>query len=146
MALLDNEHYNRVIVKGKEAVHSLKNGEIENFFKLSEIAWNEFPEPKENWNQSFNFLKMVLKNSLKLKRFDEFEKWLKRFESVEKNLNLGEEEYLFYKGVYHFENSQFEISKEVFNQMFKVDKGRSFEDQDPKYKDFYLNPEKYIKE
>ncbi|CAM4413474.1 hypothetical protein [Zobellia nedashkovskayae] len=144
MAVLESDAYDKVIVKGKEALQSLKENNFDHFDKYSEEAWNLFPDPKESWNQAFNFSKMILKTFLEDNKLEKAEIWYNRMRLIEENLGLWPEEYEFYSGVIYFEKEEFEKAQKHFNNMFQLDKGRSFEGEDPKYKDFYLNPKKYI--
>jgi hypothetical protein len=48
------------------------------------------------------------------------------------------------KGKIDFESGNYSSAYDNFKIAFQDSKGREFEGEDPKYKDFYLRPEKYI--
>lgn len=65
--------------------------------------------------------------------------------SQNNNLHLMDFDLSFNIGKYHFETSDFEKAKEEWDLLIRQQGLRYFEDEDPKYLDFYKNPEKFIK-
>jgi tetratricopeptide (TPR) repeat protein len=144
MAVLEQEIFNNVISIGKKAIESLKLGDIDAFFALSEEAWNQFPKPRNNWNQEYNFTKMVFNHSMKLERLLKARVWLDRMIENNNNLHHSDEECLFYEGKYCFEIREYKTALKKWKTVVKEAGFRYFEDLDPKYLDFYKNPEKYF--
>ena len=140
MALLENEEYEKVMAVGKEAVENLKNGNIDAFFALAEKAWNLFPQPKDNWNQAYNFSKMVFKHSINNDSVDEAKKWLDRMIANNNNLHLFDIDIDFNEGKYYFETEDFKQALEKWKYVVSEAGLRYFEDEDSKYLEFYKNP------
>jgi hypothetical protein len=57
MLLLDQDKFDKVVEKGKKAVTAIKIQDIETFIQKSEEGWDKFPEPKNTWNQGYNYAK-----------------------------------------------------------------------------------------
>jgi tetratricopeptide (TPR) repeat protein len=145
MALLDEEKYAVVIFHGKQAVKELNNNNIKEFSIHAENGWESFPNPKNNWNQGYNYAKMIYRGFSKNKLHDQAKVWLNRMIDNNNNLHLEDEEVWFETAKYHFEIREYNESLEKFKKVVEVDGFRYFEDEDPKYLDFYKNPDKYIK-
>ncbi|QWX84248.1 hypothetical protein H0I23_00935 [Cellulophaga sp. HaHaR_3_176] len=146
MAVLENKFYDKVIAKGKAAVEYIKKGDVGNFFKLSEEAWELFPEPKKNWNQGYNFSKMAFKHAITNDKLDKAKRWLNRMQENNNNLHNFDGECDYYVGLYHFEIAEYERALEIWKEV-ELDAGlRYFEGDKPEYLDFYLHPEQYIKD
>lgn len=145
MALLESEIYNKVIEVGKKAVAALQNNDLDNCDKYAEQGWQQFPEPKENWNQGYNYAKSFFKSALKNGRFETAKKWLNRMIANNNRLHNFDEECQFYVGEYLFETGEYEQALANFKEIVKEAGLRYFKNEDPKYLDFYKNPQKYIK-
>jgi len=143
MAVLENKEYDKVITVGKEAVQSLKNGKISEFFTLADKAWGLFPEPKENWNQAYNFSKMVFKHSINNNSKDEAKKWLDRMIENNNNLHLFDIDIDFNEGKFYFETKGFDQALEKWKYVVDEAGFRYFESEKPEYLEFYKNPKKY---
>jgi hypothetical protein len=72
-------------------------------------------------------------------------KWLNRMITVNNNLNQSDEELRFYIAEYEFDNGDYENALINFKEVVRIAGKRYFEGEDPKYLDFYKNPNKYIK-
>ncbi len=146
MAILEAIIYDEIIVIGKKSVESIKKGDLNNFIKFSELAWNKFPEPKENWNQTYNFCKMVFKHLINSSLLCQAEEWLNRMVLNNNKLHLFDVDIDFNIGKLHFEMKDYTRALEKWNYVVKEAGYRYFERENSKYKDFYLNPEKYTNE
>lgn len=145
MAILDDEKYSVVISHGKLAVKELNNNNIKEFSVHANNGWELFPNPKDNWNQGYNYAKMVYKGFFKNKLYEQAKVWLNRMIENNNNLHLEDEEVWFETGKFQFETKEFKESLQKFKQVVKAADFRYFEDEDTKYLDFYKNPSKYIK-
>ncbi len=111
-------------------------------------AYKIIPQPREKYNESYNYCSYVLDYILD----EEYEvnnalKWLQELELIANFQKTWEGSYEFYAAKTYFVIGQFEKAIEYFDKCIEIGKGmRYFEDEDPKYKDFYLNPEKYTNE
>jgi len=143
MALLDAEIYNNVIEVGKKAVAALQRNDWENFEKYAEQGWQRFPEPKENWNQAYNYAKMVYKGFFNNGKFDNAKLWLNRMIAHTNCLHLFHGELEFEIGKYKFETGLYEEALDYFMIATKEGGGmRYFEGEDKKCREFYKSPEK----
>jgi hypothetical protein len=81
---------------------------------------------------------------MKLGNLVESEKWVNQLEAIDNNLNISRGIVCFTKGQVFFEKKDFKQAQANFKESVKEGKGlRYFEDEDPKYLDFYTHPEKY---
>jgi len=143
MAVLETEIYNNVIEVGKKAVAALQSNDLENFEQYAEQGWQKFPEPRENWNQAYNYAKMVFNGAFKNGRFETVKIWLNRMIANNNNLHNFDGEIEFFIGIYKFEVGLYEEALEYFMIATREGGGvRYFENQDKKYREFYKNPEK----
>ena len=144
MPVLENEKYNKVIAVGKEAVQNLKSGNTKSFFTLAEKAWELFPEPKEDWNQAYNFSKMVFNHSINNTSIDEAKKWLDRMIHNNNNLHLFDYDVDFNEGKYLFETGNYQEALAKWKYVVNEAGLRYFEREKPEYLEFFKNPEKLI--
>ncbi len=145
MAVLETERYNNVITYGKEAINSLKNNDIDKFATLAETGWECFPEPKNSWNQGYNYAKMIYKGFLNHKQFAHAKIWLNRMIENNNTLHLFDEDCFFNYAKYQFEMGEYKDSFDKFSRVVEEAGFRYFDDEDPKYLDFYKHPEKYMR-
>ena len=145
MAEFESNIYNEIIEIGKKAVVALQSNHLEKFEEYAEKGWEVFPEPKNNWNQGYNYAKMVFKGAFNNKKLELAKLWLNRMIANNNCLHLEDEECQFYVGKYLFETNEYEKALANFKEVVKIAGFRYFEDEDPKYLDFYKNPHKYMK-
>ncbi len=145
MAVLDQVLYDRVIEVGKKAIEKLKEDNLDDFYILSEDAWLQFPEPRTNWNQAFNFSKMIYKHCMNNSNFFTAKIWLNRMIENNNNLHLSDDDVWFETAKYQYEVGDYKESYDKFKLVVEDAGFRYFEGEDPKYLNFYKNPEKYIK-
>lgn len=104
--------------------------------KLLEMAWDEIPEPKGLYGESYDIVKDIIETYFTISSFDQAEKWLEKlFVSGLDRIDAGERE--FYCGRVSFELENYEVAKEYFRIAEKKSAGRCFEDEDTKYLKFY---------
>jgi len=139
MALLDNQNYNKVIEVGKKAFESLRNNDLDNFEVYAEEAWDLFPSPKENWNQAYNFSKMIFKGYLDNQKFDNAKIWLNRMIENNNCLHLFDADLQFNIGKYYFEIKDFNEAYERWKKVVYDAGYRYFENEKPEYLKFYQN-------
>jgi hypothetical protein len=106
-------------------------------------AWDDLPKEKLVNDERVLIAEFLIDEYTKFKNFDLAYSWANILLSDRQdNLsNVG-----MVLGKIDFEAKKYDSAYEHFDTAFKDSKGREFEGEDPKYKDFYLNPEKYIKE
>ena len=142
---LDKSTQDKIDKLVDEAYEEFQQGKHENSFKLLFDAWALFPEPKKKWNESFNLATYIINDYLTLDDLANAEKWLSRLEEIDNNLNISKGTVLFIKGKISFEKGEYQSAHESFKASVKEGEGfRYFEDEDPKYLDFYTHPEKYM--
>lgn len=116
----------------------------ESSFNLLFEAWDLYPSPKKNWNDSFNLVTYIVGDYLKLNDLPNAEKWSIQLEEIDHNLHISKGTVFFIKGKIAFEKGEYNKAQEKFKQSIKEGQGfRYFEDEDPKYLDFHTHPEKY---
>lgn len=108
-------------------------------------AYEIIPEPKEEYNESYNYCSYVLGYILNENyNLEMAENWLKELEKINTNQKCWSGSYEFYAGKTYFELRKYSLAKKFFDICVEIGKGtRYFEDENPKYLDFYKNPEKY---
>jgi hypothetical protein len=145
MPLLDQDKYNLVIEEGKAAVAAIKVQDIDTFLQKAEAGWDKFPEPKDSWNQGYNYAKMVFKHLLDLNRLTDAKLWLNRMIDNNNKLQNFPAEVRFYIGVYHFEIGDYATALDKWRWVVNDAGLRFFEDQKPEYLAFYNKPESLLK-
>ncbi|KGN75096.1 hypothetical protein HQ47_04140 [Porphyromonas macacae] len=142
MALLDEQSFNFVIIHGKEAVAALKENNIEAFLSLAEKGWECFPEPRNNWNQGYNYAKMVFEGALKNGSYPEAKVWLNRMIDNNNNLHLFDYDLLHNIGKYYFETGKYDKAIENWEKVVKDAGFRYFENEKAEYLNFYKKAKK----
>ncbi len=137
MAVLDPERYENVILKGKQSVIMLKENNLEGFIKFAEEGWALFPDPKESWNQGYNYAKMVFKGAFEREKMDWAKIWLQRMVDNNNCLKLYTYECEYYEGKYYFEMENYQLAFEKFRYVISNTGVRYFDDHDVKYLKFY---------
>jgi tetratricopeptide (TPR) repeat protein len=145
MPLLDQERYDKVVEKGKEAVTAIKNQDVETFIQKAEEGWDKFPEPKDTWNQAYNYAKMIFKHLLENRRLDDAKIWLNRMIDNNNTLQHFDREVTFNAGKYYFESGDYKTAFDKWQEVVKDTGFRYFESEKKEYLDFYNNPGKLLK-
>jgi tetratricopeptide (TPR) repeat protein len=127
-----------------EAYEYFQKGNTKESFSNYNKAFDLILEPKNKYGESFNIIKYLLDDYITIKDKD---KAYEKIKDLEKYYGLrydaGELELI--KGKTFFEFEDYNEALQYFDIAFKKSKGREFQDEDPKYLDFYKNPDKYIK-
>ena len=100
---------------------------------------------KKNWNEAYSLAKEIYQAYLLDEKYDEAKEWLNRMIENNNNLHLEDEDVWFETAKYQFEVGDYNESFDKFKLVVEDAGFRYFEGEDPKYLDFYKNPEKYIK-
>ncbi|NDV66667.1 hypothetical protein [Bacteroides sp. 224] len=144
MAVLDDKIQEEIFRLENLAYERFQENKIDEYFKLSEEAWSLYPEPKNNWNEAYNSAMYIVNVCFSIKDYDRAKKWLNEMINVNNNLHQSDEELAHYIGKYHFDTGNYEEALMRFKEVVQEAGFRYFEDEDPKYLDFYRNPEKYM--
>jgi tetratricopeptide (TPR) repeat protein len=123
-----------------------QEGNVSKSFELLKKAWSLYPEPKKDWTEAYNTAKYLFEDYMEIEEYDEAKKWLNEMIENNNNLNHSYEDCLFNIGKYKFCVHQYEEALSHFKKVVKDAGYRYFEDEDPKYLDFYKHPDKYIKQ
>jgi tetratricopeptide (TPR) repeat protein len=142
MPLLDQEKYDKVVEKREEAVTAIKSQDVETFIQKAEEGWAKFPEPKNTWNQGYNYAKTIFRHLLNNRRLDEAKIWLNRMVDNNNTLQLFDREVTFNVGKYYFEKGEYKKALERWQEVVKDTGFRYFESEKKEYLDFYTNPDK----
>ena len=145
MPVLDQERYDKVVEKGKEAVTAIKNQDVDTFLQNAEEGWDKFPEPKNTWNQGYNYAKMIFKHLLDHHRLDDAQIWLNRMIDNNNTLQHSDREVTFNVGKYYFEKGDYKNAFEKWQEVVKDTGMRYFESEKKEYLDFYNNPGNRLK-
>lgn len=128
-----------------EAYEDFTEKNYKTSFQKYEQCLQLIPEPKKEYGESSNVIEWMIENYLIIEEYNKAIEWVEKLGLFLKNQEiLGDWEFL--KGKVFFESKDFEKSLKNFKISFAKTNGTCFIDQDPKYKDFYLHPEKYIKD
>lgn len=121
--------------------------EEKNHKKIIELElekWDILPNIKEDFDESFFIAKSLVDEYTQLKNEIETSKWIKLLFLCDKErIDDGEREFIAGKSFFEF--NEFQKAYDEFKIAFHKSEGRSFKDEDPKYLEFYRNPEKYLK-
>ena len=111
--LLDEERYASVIEYGRDAVIKINEGNLKDGFESADKGWDAFPESGA--------------------------KWLERMTENNDNLHLFDEELEHMKAKYAYENGELDKAFEILQKLVKIKavSFRYFDNDDPKYKEFY---------
>lgn len=145
MAILDYKRQRQIDSLSESAYEVLDMGDFNSCLCLHEQAWSMYPEPRNNWNEAYNTARYAVDDCFSKLDLKNTKKWLDRMIYVNDNLHQSDEEVMFYIGKYNFEIKDYDTALTAFNNVVKIAGIRYFEDENPKYLDFYRHPEKFIK-
>lgn len=140
-SLISHEH---------ELVYEMYQEENPDFIKIENSIlriWKLLPLPKENWTESFRTANSLFVLYLEdLKDFNKARAWLDKLKEIEGKIGYSLGQVLFLEGRLFYEQGEYDKARESFKASVKEGRGfRYFEDEDPKYLDFYTHPEKHTK-
>ncbi|MDR2147821.1 MAG: hypothetical protein LBE91_15320 [Tannerella sp.] len=144
MAVLDLKLQNEIDRKRFEA-NEFYLTDKKQYFKLKYEAWDLYPEPKENWAESYSLAKDFFETYLEENDFENAKEWLNKMIVHNNILHLMDNDLWFNMGKYYFETSKYDEAFNHFKSVVKEAGFRYFENEDKKYLEFYKNPQKYIK-
>ncbi len=145
MAILEKKLQDKIDALIDEAYQNYLDGNYEQSYSMQLEAWSIFPEPKNQWNEVYNTAKYIFEDRILLRQIELAKKWLNEMISHNNNLHLMDFDLSFNIGKYHFENGEYQKAHNEWANLVRQRGYRYFEGEDPKYLDFYKNPEKYIK-
>ncbi len=143
MAVLDIEIQSKIDDLINQANENWENREV--YYDKIISAWNLYPLPKENWNEAYNTAKEIFEAYIIDEKIDKAKEFLNYMIIHNNNLHLFDYDLSFNLGKYYFEIKQFQKALDEWQNLVNQIGYNYFEDEDPKYLDFYQNPEKYIK-
>jgi len=127
--------FEALINESNEQFHSGKHQES---MLLLEEAWELIPEPKGIYSESYHVVEDIIDTLFLLQDFNKAYEWsTKIFTTGFMRFDTGGKEFISAKAAY--ELGEFDLAKEFFNFAFKKSEGRCFEDEDPKYLEFFKN-------
>ena len=142
MELLESAFYNNVVEEGKKAVAALKANDIDSFLDFAEKGWMHFPEPQDNWNQGYNYAKMIFKGALDNQRFDSAKVWLNRMIENNNTLHNFNTDVWFNLGKYLYETGERQAACEKWQAVADEAGLRYFENEKPAYLEFFKAAQK----
>jgi hypothetical protein len=144
MAILDKKTQDKIDnLRFNSNQYFLK--EREKYYEMKKEAWNLYPEPKNNWNESYSLAKDIFESYLFEEKKTETIEWLNIMIHSNNELHYFDDDCLFNIAKYKFRVKEYEESLKKFKEVVKEAGMRYFEDEDEIYIDFYLHPENYIK-
>lgn len=142
---LPEEIYDRFDELSDEAFELFEEEKYEESFIKYEECLSIIPEPKRDYGDASGVIEWMVENYLKIGDFKNAISWVEKLGDYLKNLEImGDLEFL--KGKVYFGSGELTKAYDNFKIAFAKTKGSCFKEQDPKYRDFYLRPEEYMKE
>jgi len=138
----DQQKVDQLVDKAYEAY---KSGQKDKSFELLKKAYLVFTEPKE-FPEAYTVAKYSFEDYMKEKDYDNAKVWLNNMIENNNNLHHSDSECSFAVAKYQFKNNEFEEALKLFKEIVSDAGMRYFENEDSEYKDFYLNPQKHMKQ
>lgn len=136
------EFENKIFAGREELIKGRENLDFEKGYKMLEAAWEELPEPKYNYNESFLIADWIVEFAVLAKDEAMMKKWIVHIDDADPSRpNFGERENR--KGEVAFECGDLDKAYEYFDAAFKKSGIRAVREK--KYKEFYLNRKKELK-
>jgi tetratricopeptide (TPR) repeat protein len=115
-------------------------GNLDKSISLLEQAWDELPNNKVEYDESFLIVWGILDIAIILKDIKRMKKWVdKIFIADPERGDTGERE--LWAGKVAYEIGEFSKAKEYFDIAFKKSRGRCFGPKDSEYLKFYKSEE-----
>ncbi|MCM3170966.1 hypothetical protein [Paenibacillus sp. MER 99-2] len=119
-----------------ESNEQFQNGKQKESIVLLEEAWELIPEPKGIYSESYHLVEDIIDTLFLLQDFNKAYEWSKKiFITGFMRFDTGTKEFISAKAA--FELGKFDLARDFFNFAFKKSEGRCFEDEDPKYLEFF---------
>lgn len=116
------------------------------YFEMKLKAWELYPKPKNNWSEAYSLAKDFFRVYLRENENEKAMEWLERMIENNESLHLDDDDINFNIGKYNFEIGDYEVALKKWKEVEKEAGLRYFEREKPEYLDFYLHPEKFIKD
>ena len=111
-------------------------GNYEESIAILEDAWNQLPEPKGDYSESYEIVMDICETYILLENYKKAKEWSELiFNCALFRIDSGEREFLAGKVAY--ESGDLEKAKEWFKIANEKSDGRCFGDSDKKYKKFF---------
>jgi len=115
-------------------------GNLDKSISLLEQAWDELPNNKVEYDESFLIVWGILDIAIIIKDIKRMKKWVdKIFIADPERGDTGERE--LWAGKVAYEIGELSKAKEYFNVVFKKSRGRCFGPKDSEYLKFYKSDE-----
>ena len=138
MAVLDSELQEKIDDSFVSAFKEFtESGDAAVFENKIELAWELYPDPKNNWNEAYNSARDLAFVYIKRNEIDKAKKWLNRMIEVNNNLHHNDDELRFYLGKYYYHIHNVEEAMTHFNAVVKSSGYRYFKGKDDEYLKFY---------
>lgn len=137
MAELSKNQMDYIIRIGKAELER-DNGNSDIAVKMLTELWEEIPEPKYEYKESFLVAWSMIETAIRAKNTELMKEWLPHiFNADPERYDSGERE--MYAGQVEYECGNLERSYEYFDIAKKKSSGRCFRRCDKKYREFYIN-------
>ena len=143
MAVLDSELQSRIDELRFGAAQFYRTDRAL-YYSMKTEAWDLYPEPKEEWNEAYSLAKDLFQALLRERDYEKAKLWLNRMIACNNNLHLFPGDLEFSIGRYLFEIEQYEPALGYFQIAVKIAGLRYFGNEDPKYREFYKTPDKWM--
>lgn len=138
MANLNIEKQNKIEELISESSSIYNSGDLLKSIQLLSEAWEELPQNKFDFDDSYHISRYIINLSLEMKDFDTAKKWILLYEKSDlERPDIGEREFL--KGKVAYESGDILNALELFKIADKKSEGRCFEGENLKYHNFLKN-------
>ncbi len=138
MAILDKSLQNKIDDLSNQAYEKFQNGETDASFSLLLDAWHLYPEPKSQWNESYNTGKYIFQDYIRVGDFEHAKLWLNRMIDHNNERHLFDYDVTFNVGKYYFETGDYQTAYQKWQYVVSEAGLRYFEEEKKDYLDFYL--------
>lgn len=123
----------KIMAIRKEGSACLLNKDFISLELLMHEAWDQIPEPKINYSESFHVSHLMCESLLRQEKLNEAQKWVSIHKSAA-TFRIDSGERIFMEARLEYEKKNFARAKELFRNADKMSKGRLF--QNPDYADY----------
>lgn len=131
-----------IIASVESNYSNMTAGEKLNVLERLDGEWEELPESKFESADKAMLALFLMPEYIEVADFNKAEKWMEilLMDRLDDLSQTG-----FYRGVFAFEKGDYKGAYAFFDMAYKDSKKRAFQDEAPKYWDFYNNPDTYMK-
>lgn len=118
--------------------HSYDEGQYEKSINLLIESWNKLPDDKYGYDESYLIVWSILKIAIQIKDTEIMKQWVDKILYADpERADSGDRE--MWAGRVAYEIGESDKAKEYFKTAHKKSLGRCFDDDDEKYKQFFIN-------